>query len=172
VSGSFTRANCYGGVLIVGGTYIDGFIKTAQLYDPDTGAFTSAGRLKRARFGHSATLLPDGKVLVAGGWGRNVSGGMTSHWTAQSCYDLDTGTWSFTDNLNTTRAHHTATLLADGKVLLVGGFDSSSIGGINSVEIGKFAVVPPRISMASVSGQKLIIAGQNFGSGAAILIKG
>ncbi|HSE97044.1 MAG TPA: hypothetical protein VLD57_02165, partial [Blastocatellia bacterium] len=78
----------------------------------------------------------------------------------------------FTDNLNTPRNSHRATLLSDGKVLLVGGFDGSSIGGISSVEVGKFAAIPPRIIMASVAGKKLIIAGDNFDDGAVILING
>jgi N-acetylneuraminic acid mutarotase len=163
-----------GRVLIVGGTYIDGPIKAAQFYDPDTGAWSITGKLKRARFLHTATLLPDGKVLVAGGDGHSVSGGVPSIVTLNSSelYDPDTGKWSFTDNLNTPRSSHRAILLSDGKVLLVGGFDGSSIGGISSVELGKFAAVPPRIIMASVSGKKLIIAGENFDDGAVILING
>ncbi|HET9530102.1 MAG TPA: kelch repeat-containing protein [Blastocatellia bacterium] len=163
-----------GRVLIVGGTYVDGPIKAAQLYDPDTGAWSSTGKLKRARFGHTATLLPDGKVLVAGGDGLSVSGGMRSQVTLDSSelYDPDTGKWRFTDNLNTPRSHHRATLLSDGKVLLVGGFDGASIGGIKRVELGKFAAVPPTISMASVAGKKLIITGENFDDGAVILING
>lgn len=163
-----------GRVLVVGGSYIDGLIKTVQLYDPDTGAWSSTGKLKRARFGHTATILPDGKVLVAGGYGLNVSGGSRSQVTLDSSelYDPDTGKWSFTDNLNTPRAHHTATLLTDGNALLVGGFDGSSIGGIKSVELGKFAAVPPRIISASIAGKRLIIAGENFDDGAVILING
>jgi hypothetical protein len=87
-------------------------------------------------------------------------------------YDPNTGTWSFTSNLNTPRAYHTAALLPDGNALLAGGLDGSSISGLKSVELGKFAAVPPRIIMASVSGKQLIIAGENFDDGAAILING
>jgi Galactose oxidase, central domain len=165
-----------GKVLIVGG--IDGRNSgsslNAELYDPDTGALSNTGHLKRARFDHRATLLPDGKVLVAGGEGHRVSGGVTFQVALDSSelYDPDTGTWSFASNLNSPRAYHTATLLADGKALLVGGLDSSSISGLNSAELGDFVAVPPRIIMASVSGKRLIIAGENFDDGAVILING
>ena len=58
---------------------------------------------------HTATLLPNGKVLVAGGNG-----------TSAELYDPALGTWTPTGNLNTVRFGHTATLLPNGKVLLAG----------------------------------------------------
>ena len=54
--------------LIVGGLADSGVFSGAELYDPATGAFTDTASLNEARFGHTATLLPDGQVLVAGGW--------------------------------------------------------------------------------------------------------
>ena len=67
--------------------------------------------------GHTATLLPDGKVLVAGGGTNNPY-----DWTnIAELYDPATGTWSYTGNLTTPRRGHTATLLTNGKVLVVGG---------------------------------------------------
>ena len=72
-----------------------------------------------ARDFHTATLLPNGKVLVAGG--ANGSGFLAS----AELYDPATGTWSATGSLNTARYQHTATLLADGKVLVVGGGGNS-----------------------------------------------
>ena len=85
-------------------------------------------------------------------------------------YDPDTGTWSFTSKLNDPRSHHTATLLPDGKALIVGGLPN----GLNSVELGSnfAAVTPPTIIMASVSGKKLFITGENFHAGAVILLNG
>jgi hypothetical protein len=163
-----------GRVLIVGGENSDGDINTAQLYDPDTGAWSSTGHLNRARFNHTATLLPDGKVLVAGGGGHSVSGGVTFRVSLakSELYDPDTGTSSFTSNLNTRRIQHTATLLPDGNVLLVGGSNGSSGGELRSAEIYDFAAISPTIIMASVSGKNLIIAGKNFDDGAVILING
>ena len=65
---------------------------------------------------HTATLLPNGKVLVAGG----ASEKFGFHDTAE-LYDPATGTWNLTGSLSEFRAEHTATLLPNGKVLVAGG---------------------------------------------------
>ena len=160
-----------GRVLLAGGEY-DGPINSAELYDPNTSTWSSTGPLNRARSNHTATLLPDGKVLVAGGVVYQVSAGMSFgvQLANSELYDPDTGTWSFTSKLNDPRSGHTATLLPDGQVLIVGGLPN----GLNTVELGyNFpAVTPPTIIMASVSGRKLIIAGENFEDGAVIVLNG
>ena len=69
-----------------------------------------------ARLWHTATLLPNGKVLVVGG-----GDGVRDH--QAELYDPDTGTWSFTGALARSIASQTATLLQDGEVLIAGGFD-------------------------------------------------
>jgi len=68
-----------------------------------------------ARYDHTATLLPNGKVLVVGGIGS--SGSLNS----AELYDPSLNTWTLTGNLATARDHHTATLLSNGKVLVTGG---------------------------------------------------
>jgi N-acetylneuraminic acid mutarotase len=73
------------------------------------------GELATARDDHTATLLPTGKVLVAGGADRNGA------LIGAEVYDPDAGTWSATGQLNTRRYLHTATLLPSGKVLVAGG---------------------------------------------------
>ena len=73
------------------------------------GTWTQTGNLNFGRYGHTATLLPNGKVLVAGGA------------NSSELYDPSTGTWTQTGNLNFTRSGHTATLLPNGKVLVAGG---------------------------------------------------
>jgi galactose oxidase-like protein len=73
------------------------------------------GSLKTARFHHTATLLPDGRVLVAGGQDRSDS------LASAELYDPATATWSDTGSLNTPRDSHTATLLPNGMVLVAGG---------------------------------------------------
>src|SRR6266568_1295733 len=77
--------------------------------------FVITGSLATARNGHTATLLPNGKVLVAGG--RNGNSILAS----AELYDPASGTWSATGSLATARAFHTATLLLNGKVLIVAG---------------------------------------------------
>jgi Galactose oxidase, central domain len=89
------------------------------------------GRLNAARYGHTATLLADGKVLVVGG---SDDGDLASTLASAEIYDPDTGTWSTTGSLNTSRYNHTATLLPDGKVLVAGGYDWPP-ASLNSVEL-------------------------------------
>ena len=71
------------------------------------------------RYRHTATLLPSGKVLVAGGYSLNV-GALRS----AELYDPATGTWTATGDMTIERWYHTSTLLPSGKVLVVGGSDS------------------------------------------------
>jgi N-acetylneuraminic acid mutarotase len=84
---------------------------------PATGAWSNTGSLRIGRAYHTAILLPNGKVLVAGGEDR-------AHYYLASAelYDPATGTWSPTGSLSMGRLNYTATLLSDGRVLAAGGF--------------------------------------------------
>jgi len=84
-----------------------GVLKNAELYDAGDGIWSATGSLGIARSGHTATLLPNGKVLVAGG---NLGLGVPSE-----LYDPATGTWTATGSLTTARSIHTATLLPAGR---------------------------------------------------------
>jgi hypothetical protein len=135
-----------GRVLFAGGDptvwSFDGpYIASAELYDPTTGTFSPTGSLATGRNLHTATLLLDGRVLIAGG---NVSG---QHPLASAeLYDPKTGTFSPTGSMVVARGFHTATLLADGRVLITGGTSDGWVGAqfLASAEIydpmtGKFA---------------------------------
>jgi hypothetical protein len=85
------------------------------------GSFQPTATMSVTRAGHTATLLPNGKVLVAGGW----EGGNFANSSAE-LYDFATRHWIGTGSMATNRAYHTATLLENGKVLVAGGQASSA----------------------------------------------
>jgi len=125
-----------GNVLVAGGTlgnpdYHPGSLNSAELYDPATGRWSLTGNLNTARAFHTATLLPNGKVLVLGGAEDNAS---RERVDSAELYDPATGTWSITGNLNTAGGG-TATLLTDGKVLVAGGFNNTQRASLTSAEL-------------------------------------
>jgi hypothetical protein len=81
------------------------------------GRLVAAGALLEARAQHTATLLADGRVLVAGGRGRDATDTLAS----TELFDPKTNAWAKGPTMTTPRAGHTATLLDDGRVLVVGG---------------------------------------------------
>ena len=99
----------------------------SELYDPDTRTWTATASSSEQRHSHAAVLLPDGKVLVAGG---HVSGDDPTD-TAE-LYDPDTGSWIAAANMHAEREAIEAFLQPDGKVLVVGGSDR---GDPQSVEL-------------------------------------
>ena len=98
------------------------------LYPAHADSFSYTGQMIDFRdYGHTATLLPNGKVLVAGG----KEG--TTVLSSAELYDPATGSWAATGSLTYERYKHTATLLSNGKVLVAGG--STSGGFVSFGEI-------------------------------------
>ncbi len=122
-----------GKVLVVGGQSADGSsissLSSAELYDPATGDWTATGSMSGVRAFHTATLLANGKVLVAGGSG---NGGINRLASAE-VYDPATGVWTDAASMGSARYLHRATLLANGKVLVAGGVSNS--GALSSAEL-------------------------------------
>jgi hypothetical protein len=110
-----------GKVLIAGGNGIQGSgpYGSVILYDSASNSTSVTGSLGRARYFHSATLLTDGRVLVAGG--ESIINGSWSALTSAELFNPAAGTWTNTGSLGTAQSSHTATLLPNGKVLVVGG---------------------------------------------------
>jgi|SRR5271166_6334256 len=154
-----------GKVLIVGGRRTGEFnagvlVSSAELYDPASNTWSSAGALVTARTAHTASLLLSGKVLIAGG-----SGDLGLART--ELYDPSSNIWSSAGKLAEERDGHTATVLASGKVLIAGGtgmfssnaelYDPSSnawasVGRLSEARLAHTATLLP-------SGQVLVAGG-------------
>lgn len=93
------------------------YLTATELYEPSSGKFTFAGYAATNHSGPTATLMMNGKVLIAGGDIGDGDGGSL----AAELYDPASGTIARTGNLRVGREQHTATLLPDGSVLFAGG---------------------------------------------------
>ena len=119
-----------GRVLVAGGNRGPGItLNSVEIYDPNADTWKLAASMTYPRESHTATLLANGKVLVAGGFVQDpTSAGRSGTTALAEIYDPATDTWTSAGSMSTHRAHHTATLLGSGKVLVVGGLDQGGVG--------------------------------------------
>ena len=120
-----------GMVLFTGGLSGGNATGSAELYNPAADGFTTTGSMITGRFNHTATLLSNGMVLVAAGYvGNNVN--ILIAIPSAELYDPATGTFTQTGSLNVARDDHTATLLNNGKLLVVGGDNANQSNNVSS----------------------------------------
>jgi N-acetylneuraminic acid mutarotase len=123
-----------GKVLVTGGMNAasgDAPMKFAELYDPSTEKWKNVSSMNYPRYGHTATLLPNGKVLAVGGVDLTYSSSNTAE-----LFDPSTETWAVTRGMFDARTKHTASLLRSGKVLVAGGAtgDQEEFPGFNPLK--------------------------------------
>jgi N-acetylneuraminic acid mutarotase len=124
-----------GKVLVAGGDDDSGYpTASAEIYDPVAGTWTAIESMTISRIYHTATLLPNGTVLVAGGMGGSAGDAVGIQASAE-IYDPVGDTWTATGSMTISRDYHSATLLPNGTVLVVGGEGGYYTPGTTSAEI-------------------------------------
>lgn len=125
-----------GRILVSGGIAEGELLPSAEIYDPGSGEWSLVAPMAQARLGHTLTALGNGRVLATGGTAVDAAGGTAAGQTvrpteAAEVFDPATGTWTATSEpMSSARFEHTATLLGDGRVLLVGG-QGAAVEGIS-----------------------------------------
>jgi hypothetical protein len=172
--GVIVTALADGGALLTGGASNLNALAATEHYDRSTGQWTMGATLHDPRLGHSATLLADGRVLLAGGIQccKAVPGGIAQFVIAGAeVYDPAAGVSTPTGSLAVARAFHSGTLLPDGRVLITGGLADDEAAPPTAAEIwdprtGQFApagdIGPARLAHAAVAltdGRVLLVGG-------------
>jgi hypothetical protein len=162
-----------GQILLAGGSNGPSLLDTAEVFNTGTRLFTNVGRMRLARDLHTATLLPNGRVLVAGGFSTTATS--TGATNAAEIYYPDAQVWLPTQIMTSTRSNHTATLLPDGNVLLIGGFaygtylSSAEIFYSTSATWRAIASMPAPRALHSATllkdGRVLVVGGLNASPG-------
>jgi hypothetical protein len=171
-----------GGVGALGQNWVRQVLSTTEIYNPATGAWTSAPDLLPGRTGSGASILglADGRLMIIGGFG---NGGVTLN--DVQIYDPQQRAWSFSGSLNQPRSNFTRNLMPDGKVLVWGGGDG--LTALNTSEIwdpvsgtwsftgnlNQASIIPVRaqladgrvLSCSGTDGVKVLATTEIYGSG-------
>jgi hypothetical protein len=167
-----------GKILIAGGEPrfgADYSLASAELYDVATGTFVATGSMTVQRMSHTATLLNNGKVLIAGGFRRLGSTSQVDYPITAELYDPSTGTFTATGNMTSGWAD-TATLLPSGKVLITRSDPDGILHASFFSEIydpstglfspsGKMATFDTGPTATSLTNAGVLIAGGDVGDG-------
>lgn len=143
-----------GRVLITGGIQLAGSgfgaSPNTEIFDPATSRFVSAERMNDGRWLHSATLMKDGRVLIAGGRNNNCTANCPIYaLNTAEIYDPATGEFTPTGPMHIARYNHTATLLQDGRVLILGGETTDDLGTGND-QVGTAEIYNPATGQMSL----------------------
>ena len=156
-----------GQVLITGG--IDSsynYLATAQLYIPASQTFMPLGNMTTARASHTATLLPNGQVLLTGG--TICSQGNCTYLSSAEIYDPGTQRFLPTGSMTTPRTVHTATLLANGTVLIAGGSNSDVLSSAEIYDPANGSFTPT----GSMAAQRVLHTATLLNSGQVLITGG
>jgi Galactose oxidase, central domain/Kelch motif len=157
-----------GEVLVTGGLGVNGIyapLASAEIYNPATGKWAVTGSMSMGRTAFTATLLPNGEVLVAGGTGFTANCFATAE-----LYDPSTGQWTVTGSMTQPRCLHMATLLPSGEVLVAGGYNSTNTWATAELynpstgvwqTTGSLNVARTRAAAQLENGQVLVAGGYN-----------
>ena len=146
---------------------------------PRVGSFVPTGSLITGRSSHTATLMQDGRVLIAGGEQDTLkgNGNTTTYLASVELYDPTSGKFSLVESMTTPRSGHSATLLSDGRVLIAGGYDGVGNAPLASAELydptsGKFSLVGSMTTPRSSHSATLLSDGQVLITGGAGPVSG
>jgi hypothetical protein len=168
-----------GRVLIAGGVGDDGnSLASTELYDPASETFVASGYMIASRLNHTATLLANGTVLIAGGTCKATTDGgdTTTVLVSAELYDPLTGMFAATGHMTAERSSHTATLLGNRMVLIVGGTSEiKTDGGSTTTVLASVELYDPEAGTFAATGSTTV-ARQNHTAtlllGGAVLIAG
>ncbi|MBN8480365.1 MAG: hypothetical protein J0L88_02110 [Xanthomonadales bacterium] len=168
-----------GDVIAIGGS-LGNSSAQVERFDPSAGTWSSLNAMVEARDNHAVVELQDGSILVIGG--RKLVNGAGTILSSVERFDPATGQWEARASLAAARMNHTATLLANGEVLVAGGYTSSPAGAMTTAEIynpvtnqwrAASPLPEPRMNQhaVTIASGEVMLAGGNveaFGAGATV----